>query len=72
VGEALPLSSYGYLSQMPVIDIVRRIDCRLNGRSLLSAHEQMLGDARDEIVRLREEIKVLEKELGIVKEDNKE
>ena len=67
------LSSYGYLSPMPVIDIVRRIDCRLNGRSLLSAHEQMLCDARDEIVRLREEIKVLEKELGIVKErDGKE
>jgi len=47
-----------------MIDIVKRIDCRLNGRSLFSAHEQMLCDARDEIVKLREEIKVLKKELG--------
>ena len=42
-----------------MIDIVKRIDCRLNGRSLFSAHEQMLCDARDEIVKLRDEKKKL-------------
>lgn len=50
------------------IDIVKRIDCRLDGRSLLSFHEQMLGDCRDEIVRLREQIKHLEKEIKVLTE----
>ena len=34
-------------------DIVRRIDFVLNGRTMLSAREQLLDEARDEIKRLR-------------------
>jgi hypothetical protein len=42
-----------------MIDILKRIDFRLQGRSLLSIPEQLLADARDEIVKLRDEKKKL-------------
>ena len=42
-----------------MIDVVKRIDYRLEGRSLLSLPEQLLADARDEIIKLRLENKKL-------------
>jgi hypothetical protein len=38
-----------------MIDILKRLDARLNGRSLFSNHEVLLADARDEIIKLRKE-----------------
>ena len=38
-----------------MIDILKRLNTRLDGRSLLSSQEVLLADARDEIVRLRKE-----------------
>lgn len=49
------------------IDIIKRLNCRLNGRSLLSAHEQMLADCHDEITKLREEKKnLVDKVINII------
>jgi hypothetical protein len=50
------------------MDVVKRIDYRLEGRSLFSLPEQLLADARDEIVKLRDEKKKLLKVIQDLKE----
>ena len=51
------------------MDVVKRIDYRLEGRSLLSLPEQLLADARDEIIKLRDENKKLLKIIQDLKEE---
>jgi hypothetical protein len=53
-----------------VMDVLKRIDYRLQGRSLLSLPEQLLSDARDEIVKLRDENKKLLKAIQDLKEQS--
>jgi len=52
------------------MDVVKRIDYRLQGRSLLSLPEQLLADARDEIIKLRDENKKLLKTIQDLKEQS--
>jgi len=52
------------------MDVLKRIDYRLEGRSLFSLPEQLLADARDEIVKLRDEKKKLLKIIQDLKDQS--